>query len=109
MNWRLTQRIFELTALLTMMTGIIMMWMKMDPHHYLVYAGFVLLATGKLVEAINVNDPNFRILKAAACFCIYLLAILNLFYQVRSLVYVMIPLALYYVLHYRWMLQERKI
>jgi hypothetical protein len=108
MNWRVSQRIFELTAVLAMMAGIILMWMKKDPLHYLVYTGFILLATGKLLEAININDPNFKILKVVTCFCIYLLAILNLFYQVRSLIYIMIPLALYYLLHYRWMLQQRK-
>ena len=108
MNWRLYQRIFELTAIGMMMSGIIMMWMKRDPSHYLVYIGFMVLATGKLVEAMNLNDPNFRSLKMAACVCIYVLVLLNLFFHIRSIMYIAIPLGIYYALHYRWMFQQRK-
>ena len=108
MNRRL-QRILELAAVLTMMAGIVLLWMRMDPLHYVVYAGFLLLATGKLVEAINVDDPQFRIVKIAACFSIYTLVALNLFYNVRSILYILAPLGVYYVLHYRWLLQQKKI
>ena len=108
MNWRVYQRIFELTAVLAMMGGIVMMWMQKDPDHYLVYGGFVLLATGKLTQALNLKDPNFRIIKMMACICIYLLVILNLFYNVRSITYILFPLGIYYALHYRWMFQQKK-
>ena len=108
MSWRIYQRIFELVAVVSMMAGIVLMWMQKDPRHYLVYAGFVLLASGKLTEALNLNDPNFKIIKIAACICIYLLVILNLFYNVRSISYILIPLGIYYALHYRWMFQQRK-
>ena len=109
MSWRHYQRIFEILAVLLMMGGIVLMWMRMDPHHYLIYIGFFFLATGKLIEAININDPGFRILKVALCTSIYILVLLNLIYNVRSLVYVTIPLGLYYVLHYRLMFQQRKV
>ena len=109
MNWRVYQRIFELASVVTMMAGIFLMWMQKDPQHYLVYGGFVLLATGKLTEALNLNDPNFKIIKVMACFCIYLLVILNMLYNVRSITYVLIPLGVYYALHYRWMFQHRKV
>lgn len=108
MNWRVYQRIYELLAVLAMMGGIVMMWMQKDPQHYLIYGGFVLLATGKLTEALNLSDPNFKIIKVVACFSIYLLVILNLFYHVRSITYILIPLGCYYALHYRWMFQQRK-
>ena len=105
MNWRLYQRISELTAVLLMITGIILMWMRKDPHHYLIYIGFLFLATGKLIEAFNVIDPAFRILKMVICISMYALVALNLIYHIRSLVYVTIPLGIYYVLHYRLMFQ----
>ncbi|MBY0434862.1 MAG: hypothetical protein K2U26_12205 [Cyclobacteriaceae bacterium] len=108
MNWRVYQRIFELAAVAVMVTGIVMMWMRKDPDHYIVYAGFLLLAAGKLIEALNINDPNFKILKIAACVCIALLVVLNLFYHIRSMMYILAPLGVYYVLHYRWMFQQRK-
>ncbi len=108
MNWRVYQRIFELAAVFSMMAGIFFMWMQKDPQHYLIYGGFVLLATGKLTEALNLIDPNFRIMKVMACFCIYLLVILNMLYSVRSITYILIPLAVYYALHYRWMFQQKK-
>ena len=107
MGWRVYQRICEIIAVLLMMAGIALMWMRMDPRHYLIYTGFIFLASGKLIEAINVNDPGFRILKVALCTSIYILILLNLFYNVRSLVYVTIPLGVYYVLHYRLMFQRK--
>ncbi len=109
MNWRLYQRILELAAIFTMMAGIMLLWRRMDPLHYVVYAGFLLLATGKLVEALNVNDPQFRIIKVAACLSIYALVALNLLYDIRSILYILVPLTAYYVLHYRWLLQQKKI
>jgi hypothetical protein len=109
MNWRVYQRILELSAILSMMAGIVLLWMRRDPDHYLVYGGFMLLATGKLIEAVNLDDPNFKIIKVAACVSIYLLVILNLFYNVRSIMYILVPLAAYYALHYRWMFQQKKI
>jgi phosphatidylserine synthase len=109
MNWRLYQRIFELAAIFTMMAGIVLLWMRLDPLHYVVYVGFLLLATGKLVEALNVYDPQFRIIKIAACISIYTLVALNLLYSIRSILYILVPLAVYYVLHYRWLLQQKKI
>jgi uncharacterized membrane protein HdeD (DUF308 family) len=109
MSWRIYQRICEVTAVLLMMGGIALMWMRMDPHHYLIYVGFIFLASGKLIETINVNDPGFRILKGALCISIYVLILLNLLYNIRSLVYVTIPLGLYYVLHYRLMFRQRKV
>ncbi len=109
MNWRVSQRIFELAAVLAMMAGIFMMWMGKDPHHYLVYGGFAILATGKLIEALNVNDPSFKILKVASCLCIYVLVIFNMLYHIRSMVYILIPLGTYYGLHYRWMTQQKRI
>jgi uncharacterized membrane protein HdeD (DUF308 family) len=109
MSWRIYQRICEVTAVLLMMGGIALMWMRMDPHHYLIYIGFIFLASGKLIETINVKDPSFRILKGALCISIYVLILLNLVYNVRSLVYVTVPLGLYYVLHYRLIFQQRKV
>jgi hypothetical protein len=109
MSWRLYQRIFELTAILMMMAGIVMLWMRTDPLHYLVYSGFILLATGKLIEAVNIDDPNFRIIKITACLSIYMLVVLNLFYNIRSIMYILAPLAVYYVLHYRWLLQQKRL
>lgn len=108
MNWRVIQRILELGAVTSMMAGIVLMWLKKDPQHYLVYGGFALLASGKLVEALHINDPNFKIVKVAACLSIYLLVILNLQYHVRTLVYILAPLAVYYALHYRWLFQSKK-
>jgi hypothetical protein len=109
MSWRVYQRIFELAAILSMMAGIALLWLRKDPLHHLVYSGFILLATGKLIEAMNVNDPNFRIVKVAACVSIYMLVVLNLLYDLRSIMYMLVPLSAYYVLHYRWLLQQRKI
>lgn len=109
MSWRVYQRIFELWAILMMMAGIVMLWMRMDPLHYMVYSGFMLLGTGKLIEALNIDDPNFRIIKIAACISIYLLVVMNLFYGIRSILYILIPLAVYYVLHYRWLLQQKRL
>ena len=109
MNWRVYQRIFEVTAVLAMMAGIIMMWMRKDANHFMVYSGFILLATGKLVEAINVNDPNFKILKIVMCSSMYVLVMLNLVYHIRSIVYLLLPLGIYYGLHYRLLFQQKKI
>lgn len=109
MNWRSYQRISELTAVLLMVAGIILMWMRRDPLHYFIYVGFLFLATAKLIEAFNVVDPAFRILKMVMCISIYVLVALNLVYHIRSLVYVTIPLGIYYFLHYRLMFQQRKI
>lgn len=109
MNWRVYQRIFEVTAVLAMMTGIIVMWMRKDANHFMIYSGFILLATGKLVEAINMNDPDFKILKIVMCTSMYVLVMLNLVYHIRSIVYVLIPLGIYYGLHYRSLFQQKKI
>ena len=109
MSWRVYQRIFEVAAVIAMMAGIVLMWMQIDSQHNLIYVGFVLLSAGKLTEALNLIDPNFKIIKVMACFCIFLLVILNLFYHVRSITYILIPLAVYYALHYRWMFQHRKV
>lgn len=109
MNWRVYQRICELTAIFVMMAGIVMLWMRMDPLHYMVYSGFILLATGKLIEAVHVDDPNFRIIKMAACISMYMLVVLNLVYHIRSIMYILVPLAVYYVLHYRWLLQQKRL
>ncbi len=109
MNWRLYQRISELAAVLLMIAGIILMWMRKDPHHYLIYIGFLFLATGKLIEGFHVVDPAFRILKMVMCISMYVLVALNLIYHIRSLVYVTIPLGVYYLLHYRLMFQQRKV
>lgn len=108
MNWRVYQRIFELVAVGMMMVGIVLMWMRKDPEHYFVYIGFLSLTTGKLIETLNVNDPQFKILKLAACVCLYLLLILNLFYHVQSILYILIPLGAYYAFHYRLMFHQRK-
>ena len=108
MNWRAYQRILEISAVLMMMAGVIMMWLRKDPNHYLVYGGFILLATGKLIEAINVVDPNFKIVKIAMCISIFGLVLLNLLYHIRSIVYILIPLGIYYGLQYRLMFQQRK-
>jgi len=108
MNWRVYQRILELSAVGAMVAGMVMMSNRTDPHHFVIYSGFVLLAFGKLIEAVNIHDPNFKILKVAACICILLLALLNMYYGVRSIVYIMIPLGIYYVLHYRLIFQQRK-
>lgn len=108
MNWKLYQRIFEMSAVLVMMIGVALMWKRSDPQHLLIYLGFSLLATGKLIEAMNLYDPNFRIIKMAACICIYVLVFLHIMYDIRSIVYVMIPLAIYYLLHYRLMFQQKR-
>ena len=109
MNWRVYQRIFEVTAVLAMMAGIVLMWMRKDPNHLLIYCGFILLATGKLIEGINVNDPNFKIVKIVMCMSMYVLVFLNLVYHIRSIVYILIPLGIYYGLHYRLLFQQKKI
>jgi hypothetical protein len=109
MSWKLYQRICELTAVLLMMAGIALMWMGMDPRHYLIYVGFLFLAAGKLIESISINDPGFKIVKVAMCVSIVVLVLLNLIYNIRSLIYVTIPLGIYYVLHYRLMFQQRKV
>jgi hypothetical protein len=109
MNWRVYQRICEIAAVLIMMAGIIMMWMRVDPKHVLIYGGFIFLATGKLIEAQNVSDPNFRVVKVLMCVCIYALVLLNLFYQVRSIAYILVPLGVYYGLHYRLLFQQKRI
>ena len=108
MNWRVYQRIFELAAVGVMVAGMIMMSKRNDPQHFVIYFGFVLLATGKLIEAFNIHDPNFKILKVALCVSIYFLSFLNIFYSVRSIIYITIPLGIYYLLHYRLMFQQRK-
>ncbi|MEJ0057574.1 MAG: hypothetical protein WDN75_19185 [Bacteroidota bacterium] len=108
MNWRVSQRIFEIASVVVMIAGVILMWMRKDPSHYLVYGGFLLLASGKLVEALNLQDPNFKIIKIAACICIYVLVLLNLFYNVKSIIYILLPLGVYYALHYRLIFQQRK-
>ncbi|MBS1978009.1 MAG: hypothetical protein JST46_11605 [Bacteroidetes bacterium] len=107
MNSQLQQRILELCAIVAMIAGIILMWMRMDAHHILIYVGFFLLATGKLMEALRVTDPGFKIMKVSALVCIYLLIILNISYGIRSLSYIMIPLVIYYILHYRWALKKK--
>ncbi len=107
MNWRAYQRIFEISSVVTMMAGVILMWMRKDPNHYLVYGGFLLLASGKLVEAVNLTDPNFKIIKIAACACIYILVFLNLFYNIKSIIYILLPLGAYYALRYRLMFQQK--
>ena len=107
MNWRLSQRIFEIMSIVVMVIGVMLMWLRKDPNHYLVYGGFLLLASGKLVEAINLPDPNFKIIKIASCVCIYVLVLMNLFYNVKSIIYILLPLGAYYVLHYRLMFQQR--
>jgi hypothetical protein len=109
MTWRHLQRISELASVLLMMVGVALMWMGKDLRHFLIYVGFLFLATGKFIEAMIVNDPGFRILKVTMCVCICLLVLLNLIYGIRSLVYVTIPLGIYYVLHYRLMFQQRKV
>lgn len=108
MTWRLYQRAFELTAVIMMMAGVILMWMQKDPRHFLIYGGFALLATGKLTQALNIYDPSFKILKIASCLSIYLLVLLNVFYNIQSIIYIVIPLGVYYLLHYRLMFQEKK-
>jgi phosphatidylserine synthase len=108
MSWRGYQRIFEITAIGAMMAGVVMMWMRLDPDHYLVYGGFLLLASGKLIEALNLNDPNFKIIKISACASIYALVSLNLFAGIRTIVYILIPLGVYYALHYRLILQQKR-
>ncbi|NOT77224.1 MAG: hypothetical protein HOP08_20055 [Cyclobacteriaceae bacterium] len=109
MNWRVYQRILEVSAVVLMMAGVFLMWNRMDTEHYLIYGGFILLATGKLTEAMNVYDPGFKIIKIVACLCIYALVLLNLFYNVRSIIYIVIPLGIYYALHYRLMFQQKKL
>jgi uncharacterized membrane protein HdeD (DUF308 family) len=109
MSWRVYQRICEIIAVLMMMAGIVLMWMKLDSKHALVYAGFILLATGKLIETLNVSDPNFKIVKVIMCLSIYTLVLLNFFYQVRSIVYILVPLGVYYGLHYRLLFHQRRI
>ena len=108
MNWRVYQRTFEITSVAAMMIGVILLWMRKDPNHYFVYSGFLLLASGKLTEAVNLSDPNFKIIKIVACLCIYVLVLMNLFYGVKSIVYIMLPLGIYYALHYRLMFQQRR-
>ncbi len=108
MNWRVYQRIFELTAVLAMVTGIFLMWLHKDPRHFLVYGGFALLSTGKLIEAVNLDDPTFKILKIATCICIYVLVIYSLAFNIRTMVYILIPLGTYYALHYRLVNQHRR-
>lgn len=108
MNWRGYQRFFEISAVLLMMAGVLVMWMRKDPQHLLVYGGFVLLATGKLIEAVNVDDPKFKVFKIVMCASLYVLVMLNLFYNIRSIVYILIPLGIYYGLHYRLRFQQKK-
>ena len=108
MNWRVYQRIFELASVGVMIGGMVLLFKRQDPQHLVIYIGFMLLATGKLIEALNVYDPNFKIFKAVACICIYVLVLLNLFYNIRSIIYISIPLGIYYILHYRLMFQQRK-
>lgn len=107
MTSQLQQRILELAAIATMMAGILMMWFRMDAHHYVIYVGFFLLATGKMIEALRVPDPGFKIMKISVLFSIYLLIVLNLVYGIHSLSYIMIPLVVYYILHYRWALKRK--
>ena len=118
MNWRVYQRIFELAAVGVMIAGIFMMTRRSDPQHVVIYLGFVLLATGKLIEAFNIHDPipipitigtiGIKILKISLCVSIYMLSFLNIFYSVRSILYIAVPLGIYYILHYRLMFQQRK-
>ena len=108
MNWRVYQRIFELTAVLAMLTGVFLMWLHKDPRHYLVYGGFALLASGKMIEAVNLEDPTFKILKIAACLCVYVLVGYSIVFNIRSMVYILIPLGIYYALHYRLVNQQRR-
>ncbi|HRI80394.1 MAG TPA: hypothetical protein PLR06_12745 [Cyclobacteriaceae bacterium] len=108
MNWKKYQQIFELAAVVVMIAGILLMNQHSDPQHFVIYFGFVLLATGKLIEAFNVHDPSFKIVKISLCISMYVLAFLNIFYAVKSILYFAIPLGLYYLLHYRLMFQQRK-
>jgi|SRR6185295_7849922 len=113
MNWKGYQRTFELAAVGVMIAGMFMMSKRSDPQHLVIYFGFVLLATAKLIEAIIVDDPipiaiGIKILKISLCISIYLLCFLNIFYSVKSIIYIAIPLGIYYILHYRLMFQQRK-
>jgi phosphatidylserine synthase len=109
MNWRVYQRLLELTAVVAMMIGIVLMWMHLDPRHGWVYMGFALLAIGKLVESLNVHDPSFRIIRIAMCVSILLLVGYSQIYQVRSMVYILVPLGIYYLLHFRWVTEQKKL
>ena len=109
MNWRVYQRIFELTAILSMIVGLGLMWMHKDPLHFLVYSGFMLVSTGKLIEAFNVKDESFRILKIVLCLSIYVLVLMNFIYNIPSLPYALLVLVIYWFLHYRLIFQQKRI
>jgi len=109
MSWRGYQRIFELMAVLAMITGVFLMWLHRDAQHYVVYMGFALLAAAKMIESVNLDDPSYRIIRIAACLTIFVLVGYNLLYHVRSMVYILIPLAVYYLVHYRWTGEQKRL
>lgn len=109
MTWRHYQRIFELTAMAGMIAGILVMWSGRDPQHHIIYGGFFLLATGKLIEAINREDNQFKVLKIVTCAIMMLLVVLNFFLGIKTMIYMLIPLGVYYVLHYRLAFKQGKL
>ncbi len=109
MNWRVYQRLFELAAVVAMIIGVVLMWLHRDPRHLWVYMGFALLAVGKLIESMNVNDTSFRILRIAMCVSILLLVGYSQIYQVRTMMYIMVPLGIYYLLHFRWVTERKRL
>jgi len=60
----------------------------------------------RLAAWIQTNVPREMVGRVTS---IYILILLNFFYSVRSLVYVTVPLGVYYILHYRLMFQQRKV
>jgi hypothetical protein len=100
-NWKGQQRVLELLAVAAMVAGIIQMYRGHDPQRYWIYGGFALVGVAKLWEAVNVHDPSFKILKIVLCALIPLLCALHLATGAKTLNYILVPLLIYYVLHYR--------
>ncbi|MCU0420777.1 MAG: hypothetical protein MUC38_14070 [Cyclobacteriaceae bacterium] len=107
MNWRRQQRVLERVAIGVIVAGVVLMYAHRDPHHHVIYAGFMLTGVAKLTEAVYVVDPTGKIIKITACLCILVLGLIHFATLARTIGYMMVPLLVYYFFHYRLWFKSR--